>query len=150
MLLLTAAPIPKTIEDLGQEVTEDVLLARLEQQRALQVGHSLFLVGAALLSFRRVASCCAWLAHHTTPPASCRKQPSGPTRLTASWWDSPSPHPAPAKAQTMVRCRAASITSSTEQQRLCKGTACAPHALRCLPHHMRACLTTACLLQMMT
>jgi hypothetical protein len=37
VMFLTQQPIPKTIEDLGQEVTEDVLLARLEHQRALQV-----------------------------------------------------------------------------------------------------------------
>jgi hypothetical protein len=36
-MILTQQPIPKTIEDLGQEVTEDTLLARLEHQRALQV-----------------------------------------------------------------------------------------------------------------
>lgn len=37
IMLITQQPVPKTIEDLGQEVTDDVLLAKLEHQRALQV-----------------------------------------------------------------------------------------------------------------
>lgn len=35
-MLITNQPVPKTIEDLGQEVADDVVLARLEQQRAVQ------------------------------------------------------------------------------------------------------------------
>ena len=37
-MILTQQPVPKTIEDLAQEVSEDTLLARLENQRAVQVG----------------------------------------------------------------------------------------------------------------
>jgi hypothetical protein len=36
-MILTQQPIPKTIEELGHEVSEDALLARLELQRAAQV-----------------------------------------------------------------------------------------------------------------
>lgn len=35
-MIITQQPVPKTIEDLAQEVSEDTRLARLEHQRALQ------------------------------------------------------------------------------------------------------------------
>jgi hypothetical protein len=61
-MLITNQPVPKTIEDLGQEVTDDVVLARLEQQRAVQVG---FLLHCALLL---LGASCLLLMH---APASC-------------------------------------------------------------------------------
>lgn len=64
-MLITNQPVPKTIEDLGQEVTDDVVLARLEQQRAVQVAFSLPLsASAAAVGFVSPAPhACSCLLH---------------------------------------------------------------------------------------
>jgi len=57
-MIITQQPVPKTIEDLAQEVSEDTRLARLEHQRALQVcsAHA----AVVLTAVEAVSTCVLW------------------------------------------------------------------------------------------